>query len=155
MLAGPINPTHFQTIMKRIILMLAALALVAPVLAGDFPKGSPTFVHSYGEALTAAKTGGKPVILVFSAAWCGPCQAMKKDVYPSSAVKPYHDKFVWAYLDVDEASNEKASKQFAVSSIPHIQFLNSAGKTVDKQIGGTDATSFAKKLAAVLKKTSK
>ena len=32
---------------------------------------------------------------------------MKKSVYPSDAVKPLHDKFVWAYLDTDDEDNAK------------------------------------------------
>jgi thioredoxin 1 len=138
--------------MKRIHLILAFLAVAAPVLAGDFPKGSPKFEHSYEAALSEAKKTGKPAILVFSAAWCGPCQAMKKDVYPSSEVTPFHDKFVWAYLDVDESSNEKAAGKFGVKGIPHIQFVNAEGKPVDKQVGSSSASSFAKTLASVLKK---
>ena len=138
--------------MKKIYLLLALIALAIPVVASEFPKGSPKFEVSYNTALSEAKKSGKPMIVVFSAAWCPPCQAMKKDVYPSAEVKAYHDKFVWAYLDVDEASNEAAMKQFAVSPIPHIQFVSASGKAIDKQIGGTDAASFAKTLAGVLKK---
>lgn len=138
--------------MKQIILMLTALAVVMPAFADNFPKGSPKFEKNYRSALSDAKKTGKPVILVFSASWCGPCQTMKKEVYPSAAVKEYHDKFVWAYLDTDDNDNEKASKEFGVSGIPHVQFLDSSGKSVDKQVGSTSPEAFAAKLASVLKK---
>lgn len=138
---------------KTLFLILAAATSLA--LAGDFPKGSPDFKHSSASALSAAKKSGKPVIMVFSAVWCPPCQAMKKDVYPSEAVKAYHDKFIWAYLDVDDSSNERASEKYGVSSIPHIEFLDSEGKELDKQIGGNTPEAFAKKLESILAKTKK
>ena len=118
----------------------------------DFPKGSPKFETKYKSALAEAKKAGKPVIVVFSASWCGPCQANKKNVYPADAVKPYHDKFVWAYLDTDEKANGKAAEEFGVSGIPHIQFLSKDGKSLDKQVGGTSPAAFAKKLDEVLAK---
>ena len=118
----------------------------------DFPKGSPKFETKYKSALAEAKKTGKPVLLVFSATWCGPCQANKKNVYPSDAVKPYHDKFVWAYLDADEKANKKPMEEFGVSGIPHIQFLDKDGKSIDKVVGGSNPDAFAKKLEDVLAK---
>ena len=138
---------------KTLLLILAAATSLA--IAGDFPKGSPFFKDSSAGALSAAKESGKPVILVFSAAWCPPCQAMKHDVYPSDAVKAFHDKFVWAYLDVDDPRNESAATKYGVNSIPHIEFLNAEGKQIEKQVGGTSSAAFAKTLENVLAKAHK
>ncbi len=133
------------------ILTVAFLASTA-AFAADFPKGSPKFESVLGTALSKAKKENKPVIAIFSAVWCPPCQAMKHDVYPSDAVKPYHDKFVWAYLDADASSNQAAMKKFDVSGIPHIEFLNQDGKSLGKQVGSSSADSFAKTLKDILKK---
>ncbi len=138
---------------KSILLILAAATSLA--FAGDFPQGSPPFKDSSATAMSAAKTSGKPVILVFSAAWCPPCQAMKHDVYPSAAVKALHDKFVWAYLDIDDPRNESAATKYGVNGIPHIEFLNASGKEIDKQIGGTSSEQFAKTLESILAKAHK
>lgn len=136
----------------KTLLTLLLTAVTITALAGDFPKGSPDFKHSAATALSAGKKAGKPVILVFSAAWCPPCQAMKKDVYPSAAVKEFHDKFIWAYLDVDDQSNNRAAEKAGVSGIPHIQFLDASGKEISKQVGGSSPESFAKTLKGVLEK---
>lgn len=137
---------------KLMFALLAAAVAVVPVIAKDFPKGSPKFEDSYRGALKDAETTGKPVILVFSASWCPPCQTMKKEVYPSAAVKEYHDKFVWAYLDVDDNDNSKAAKEYGVKGIPHIEFLDSKGKSLDKQVGSSSPESFAAKLKGILAK---
>ena len=138
---------------KTILLFLAAATSLA--LASDFPKGSTPFKDSSATAMSAAKKSGKPVILVFSAAWCPPCQTMKRDVYPREEVKAFHDKFVWAYIDIDDPRNESAATKYGVNSIPHIEFLNAEGKEISKQIGGTSSKDFAKTLQSVLSKTNK
>lgn len=141
-----------RTLMKKALLLLATLFSLS-LHAADFPKGSPKFFTSSGAVLKAAKENGKPVILVFSAAWCGPCQKMKKEVYPSNEVQPLQDKFNWAYLDIDDEANGKLAEGFKVETIPHLFFLDSAGKTTLDQLKDVTAPKdFVKKLTKVLKK---
>ncbi len=139
--------------MKTALTFLAAASLAVCLHAADFPKGSPNFSTSAETTLKAAKENGKPTILVFSASWCFPCQEMKKDIYPSAAVKPFHDQFNWAYLDIDVEANNKLFQSHKLESVPHLLFLDSAGKTIDQQEGGSSPDEFAQKLAKVLKKT--
>ncbi len=143
----------------RRFFLAGALTLLAAWLpmaqAADFPKGSPKFVTRYRAALSEAKKTGKPIVFVFSATWCGPCQKMKKDVYPSEAIKPYHDKFVWAYLDADDKDNEKLAKQYGVGGIPHIEIVDKDGQSLGKQVGSTSPETFAGKLKAAAEKGEK
>lgn len=136
--------------MKRLLLLLAALAL--PALAADFPKGSPKFLTSYDAAVAAAMAEKKPVVVVFSAVWCPPCQVMKKSVYPSKEVAPLHDKFVWAYLDADLEANAAAAQKHGVSGIPHIEFLGPQGNSLGNQVGSTSPAEFAGTLQKILAK---
>ncbi len=138
--------------MKKSLLILVATCFAALASAADFPKGSPHFATSADTVLKAAKDNGKPTILVFSASWCGPCQEMKKDVYPSAAVKPFHEQFNWAYLDIDVAANNKLFESYKLESVPHLLFLSAAGKTLDQQEGSSTPEEFATKLKGVLKK---
>ena len=141
---------------RRSLLAILAVGIAGIFLSrtslakGDFPEGSPKFETDYKAALATAAKEGKPVIVVFSAVWCPPCQANKKKVYPSDAVKPYHDKFVWAYLDTDIESNGAVAKKFGVNGIPHIQFLSKGGKSLGNTVGGTTPDAFAGKLKEIL-----
>ncbi len=140
--------------MKKLILALTAL-LIVPALADNFPKGSPKFKDSYRQVMSAAEKSGKPVILVFSAVWCPPCQLMKNEVYPSKEIQAFHDKFEWAYLDVDDRDNQKPAMQYGVGPIPHLQIVDASGKTLDQQIGAMSPRDLSKKLNAALAKAGK
>lgn len=143
-----------RTILSVLAATVAGLLSCSPTQAkGDFPAGSPAFQTDYKAALATAAKEGKPLLVVFSATWCGPCQVNKKKVYPSDAVKPYHDKFVWVYLDTDEEANGAVFKKFSSEgSIPFIQFLSKSGKAIDSHLGQTTPDAFATKLKGVLEK---
>jgi len=141
--------------MKNLLTLVALGGLLtATAGAKGFPKGSPDFKTDYDEAVAASKESGKPLLVVFSASWCPPCQTNKKKVYPSDEVTPFHEKFVWVYLDTDLEKNSAVAKEFGVSGIPHIQFLATDGKSLDKVVGGTSPERFAEKLKAVLEKAN-
>lgn len=131
---------------------LTALTISAAMIAGiaRAEESSPVFLHDYEEALAAADEAGKPTIVIFSASWCPPCQQMKKAVYPSEAVQPFHDKFVWAYLDADDPKNGPVSAKFGVSGIPHIAFLKSDGAPLGYFSGALPPESFTEVLDKVL-----
>ena len=143
-----------RSILSLFAVAVASLFSCAPSQAkGGFPAGSPSFQTDYKAALATAAKEGKPLVVVFSASWCQPCQLNKKNVYPDAAVKPFHDKFVWVYLDTDEDANGALFKTFSsAGSIPHIQFLSKGGKAIDSVVGLTKPADFAAKLQAVLGK---
>jgi thiol:disulfide interchange protein len=138
--------------MKKPLLILTVSVFTSLLNAADFPAGSPKFSTSHDAVTQAAKENGKPAIIVFSASWCGPCQEMKKNVYPSAEVKPLQDKFNWAYLDIDVPSNQKVFEGLKLESVPYILFVDARGKKIDFQDGGVETPrEFATKLENVLK----
>jgi len=108
------------------------------------------FHDDFEEALAASEEEGKPLIAIFSATWCPPCQTMKRNVYPSEDVQPFHDQFVWAYLDADVQANHPLMQRFGVSGIPHIAFLKPDGETLGHFAGAAPPEGFARILTQVL-----
>lgn len=115
-------------------------------------EGGPEFFDDFDKARKASQEAGKPLITIFSASWCGPCKKMKKNVYPSAEVTPYHDRFVWAYLDADQGKNKSLMKQFQVNGIPHISFISPGGELIGQARGAVAPASFAKTLSETLVK---
>ncbi len=133
-------------------LILLAVSFATIFSPDTQAANGPKFLSSYDKALAKGKETGKPIIVIFSASWCPPCQQMKKQVYPDKKVQPYHDAFVWAYLDADSSANGPAMKKNKTRGIPHVVFLNSSGKKVDELVGGVSAEKFATTLAGITSK---
>lgn len=130
------------------MILTALTVLVNPLSAGESLK----FHSDFNTAMEASKKMGKPIVTIFSAKWCPPCQAMKKRVYPSSAVAPFHDSFVWAYLDADVPANRALMTKYGVQGIPHIAFVAPNGRQLDRSVGAMEPGAFANLLSDVLKK---
>lgn len=115
--------------MKTFLLATLFCTFSLFTIASDFPTGSPKFATSFNTALASAKASGKPLVAVFSASYCVPCQNLKKDVYPSPEVTALHEQFEWVYVELEEATeeNEKASVKYQVESVPAIMVIKPDG----------------------------
>ncbi|MCM1484211.1 MAG: thioredoxin domain-containing protein [Muribaculaceae bacterium] len=92
------------------------------------------------------KATDKPMVIDFSATWCGPCQKFKP-IYHKVAAK-YADKATFATADVDECT--ALAQQYSVSSIPMVLILKPDGTTV-QNVGYMDEAEFIKFLDANIK----
>ena len=70
---------------------------------------------------------GYPVIINFSATWCGPCQRMKP-MY-KEANKAYNGKAILKTIDVDDKSMKEIVAEAGVTGIPHQIFFYPDGTT--------------------------
>lgn len=88
---------------------------------------------------------GKPMVVDFSAEWCGPCRAMAPVI--EDFAKKYDGKVIIGSCNVDE--NEELTAKFGVRNIPAIFFVKN-GEVVDKTIGAVPASTVEEKILALL-----
>jgi thioredoxin len=110
-----------------IYLLGAVMAIMAwPLLMTDSPSASTLPPAAY-----AATMSGKPVLLEFSATWCGPCQQVKPEVHAFAEQVKGRAEVVM--IDIDQ--NRALADQYNVHAVPTFIALKH-GKEIERISGG-------------------
>ncbi len=81
--------------------------------------GQLTDVKKYSEALKLAREQDKPLMLYFTADWCGPCKRLKKEVFAQPEFYNYvNDNFIFKSVNFDRSRSLVDS--YNVRGIPNI-----------------------------------
>lgn len=78
-----------------------------------------------------AQQSNKPVMVDFSAAWCGPCKQLKKVTFTDPAVVRQAQNFMTLEVDLTSAedlSNRKLAKDFSIKGVPTVVFFDRQGR---------------------------
>jgi thioredoxin-like negative regulator of GroEL len=62
----------------------------------------------YQQALRKSSESGRPVLVLISASWCGPCQMVKHHVLPVLKERGWLDKVEFVLLDYDQDRRDVA-----------------------------------------------
>jgi len=101
---------------------------VAPVPAGvAIPTGMPNDVWFHDNVLKS----DVPVLIDFTATWCGPCKMMKPHI--DEIEKAYGNRLKVVEVDIDE--HEFLSAHFQVTGIPRLMVIK-GGKIEADETGG-------------------
>ncbi len=84
---------------------------------------------------------GMPVVVDFSATWCGPCRALEPIMEELS--DEYEDKVKIVKCVVDECPESAA--RYGVMSVPFVVFIKK-GEVVDTNLGAAPKRIFAEKI---------
>jgi thiol-disulfide isomerase/thioredoxin len=110
---------------------------VPSVVIPDVPKPKPVvpsdiIIDNYELAISCGKKLDKPILLVFTADWCGYCRSLKREL---KSIIPNH-KYVVCFLDIDNELNEKLVNQFNIKSLPTSIIMDQKqNKEIKRQTG--------------------
>jgi len=97
---------------------------------------------TFAEVLGAS---GRPLVVDFWAAWCGPCRGFAP-VFAQAAAR--HPECLFAKIDTD--ASPRISQQLSIRSIPTLAVFR-GGKLVDRVSGALPAAQFEQWLSAALR----
>ena len=125
-----------------LLFVLVGLALsAARLLASD-----PPWQFDYEKALAEAKAQHRPVLIDFSASWCGPCRMMETTTFSDEKVQKVMSDYTLVKIDIDR--NQMLAARYKVQAIPTCIVLNEFADTVDRHTGYADAMAFSHWLTA-------
>jgi thioredoxin-like negative regulator of GroEL len=101
----------------------------------------------YASALRESRATGKPMLLDFTAEWCGPCQDMRRTTWSDPAVAHALRGYVPVQINLD--AHPDLATQFGVSAIPHLVIVGNDGSVVSAEEGELSPEQFQQWLAAV------
>ena len=114
------------------------------------PQRDLAWLTDYEQGLAAARLAGKPVLIDFTATWCGPCQMLDKETWPHPAIEKLSAGFVRIKVDVDDHGD--LARQYQVTAIPLVVFLDAQGQETQRSVGYRGPEEMAKLMTDVLER---
>lgn len=103
--------------------------------AAAIQKALPEGWHTdFAAAKLSAKKTGKPILILFAAAWCAPCRELAKDVLPDPAVvKSINDQVTPLYVESDE--HPEILVEYDVNTVPTFLLLGKKQNVKAQKVG--------------------
>lgn len=109
-----------------LVFLLAGLVAVIGIVRAMGGREVVPWRDDLGAAQAEARRAGKPVFLYLTAAWCGPCQAMRRTTWADADVERALRDYVPVKVDIDRQPG--LAQQYGVESIPHMTILDDVGR---------------------------
>lgn len=113
--------------------------LISGVLSGraETPAGWPTNLTA---GIQSAREKNQPLLLYFTASWCGPCKLMARTTFTNDSVLEALGKVSRVVIDIDE--NNRLAEERGVRAVPTFKLLTYEGVEVANAVGYRDAEQF-------------
>ena len=127
-----------------ILVVVAGISLFSKAMAREDKVPWRTDVAAAG---LEAKQVGKPVLLYFTASWCGPCQQMRSATWGDPKVDAkLRSSYVPVKVDID--ANRQTALDFGIEAVPTMILLGADGKVARQTSGFLEPDEFLAWLAS-------
>ncbi len=135
-----------RSIRKALGLVLSIMGFVVAVTWLEMPKGEAAsgdvgtvhaadlepldWKHDEKEALAVAEADGKPLMIDFTADWCGACKKLARETFAAPNVQRELGRFVLLEVDAtvdDDPKVVEVQKRYEVVGLPTVILLDSDG----------------------------
>ncbi len=137
---------RMQSLKSRCVVLCAVLMSAVPLSAAEY--GSSTWRHDFHAAEAEAKRLNRPLLVHFHAKWCGPCQAMNREVLSDPVVLGQLEAAVVA-VKIDSDEHPDLVKRFGIESLPSDIFLDPQGFVMDRSSGMRDRERYMSLIARI------
>lgn len=133
---------------------VVAVLLVLLVWAGASAmrgSGDKEIIPGWADGMDAgqqlAEENGKPMVLLFTAGWCPPCQKLKKDVLTKPEIMDaLQASFVPVQIDMTDQSAENPNAEtvmhYGVQGYPTVLMVSPEGKRIEMYRGDHSVQNF-------------
>jgi thiol:disulfide interchange protein DsbD len=120
-----------RAIRKAIGLALLVGGSISAIAWFEIPKGHLPWLEKESDALAKAQQEKRPMIIDFTADWCGACKKIANLTFSDPAVQIEAERFVLLKVDAthdDDPAVEAIQKRYGVVGLPTVIVLDSLGK---------------------------
>jgi thiol:disulfide interchange protein DsbD len=133
--AGAVHLSFHDALARRLRkaggIALATLGLFALTNVVLTPKVELRWLHSEPEALAAARSSGRPMLIDFGAGWCLPCRELEAKVFGEPEVaRLMSERFTLLRIDCDKDDDpavEAAKEHYQAAGLPAVRVVSPAG----------------------------
>ena len=123
---------------------LGAISLKTTDLGFYLGKAAPktgelAWEKDYASALKKAQAENKPVMVMMTATWCGPCKALEKETLND----PWIRYFLREFVIVQAFEDKEVEKTYGSNAYPTLVFTDSSGKEAHRTVGHQPVLAFA------------
>ncbi|MFH5802760.1 thioredoxin domain-containing protein [Alienimonas sp. DA493] len=128
--------------------ILAAVAVCAVSAGGAGTSArAADWYEDLASARAAAVESDRPLLLHFSASWCGPCRQMEPVLHSATVADVLRKDAVGVHLDFDR--HKAIAQQYGVRGIPADVLLTPDGRVLGQMSGLKQPADYARRVRAV------